>query len=135
MIFHLIIKRRESMLVNINNLILLTFFHVLFDEFSDFLHNEYDFSFFEFVNSISSRVFFQFNVIEAHSRFELVISEKRKYLRSDRNECICKTEKRLLVRYRTGSRASSSSARVSLESSCPGYPVTVELNSRHQLLQ
>jgi hypothetical protein len=48
---------------------------------------------------------------------------------------ICKTGKRLLVRYRTGSRASSSSARVSLESPCPGYSITVKLNSRHQLLQ
>jgi hypothetical protein len=49
---------------------------------------------------------------------------------------ICKTGKRLLMRYRTGSRASSSSARLSLESSCPGYLVTVitvKLNSRYQL--
>jgi hypothetical protein len=40
------------MFINISSLILLTFFHMLFSEFSDILHCEDDFSFFEFVNSI-----------------------------------------------------------------------------------
>ncbi len=58
-----------------------------------------------------------------------------KSTRAKRLSFICKTGKRLLMRYRIGSRASSSSARVSLESSCFGYSITVKLNSRHQLLQ
>jgi hypothetical protein len=73
----------------------------------------------------------QSNTLRKKSRSDL--KKTRKSRTSTMN--ICKTGKRLLVRYRTGSRVSSSSARVSLESSCPGYSVTVELNSRHQLLQ
>jgi hypothetical protein len=56
---------------------------MLFSEFSDILHNEDDCSFSEFVDSISDCVFVKFNVIEAHSRFEFVVDEKRKHLSDD----------------------------------------------------
>jgi hypothetical protein len=48
-------------------------------------------------------------------------------------QSLYETGKRLLMRYRTGSRVSSWSARLSLESLCPGYSITVKFNSRHQL--
>ncbi len=88
MIFYLIIWRRDSMSVNINNVILLTFFHMLFSKFSNILHNENDCSSSEFVDSIFDCVFFKFNMIEAHSRFELVIDKKRRHLNDDWNESI-----------------------------------------------
>jgi hypothetical protein len=71
------------MFVNISNLILLTFFHMLFSEFSDILHNEDDFSFSESVDSIFDCVFFKFNMMKAHSRFELVVDKKRRHLSDD----------------------------------------------------
>ncbi len=71
------------MSVNISSMTLLTFFHVLFSEFSDILHNEDDFSFSEFVDSFFNRVFFKLNMIEAYSRFELVIDKKRRHSNDD----------------------------------------------------
>jgi hypothetical protein len=77
------------------------------------------------------------NQLQMHARYRMRVESMSLMIRRecDKITHICKTGKRLLVRYRTGSRVSSSSARVSLESSCPGYSITVELNSRHQLLQ
>ncbi len=71
------------MSVSISIVILLIFFHMLFSEFSDILHNEDDCSFSESVDSISDCVFFKFNVIEAHSRFEFVVNKKREHLSDD----------------------------------------------------
>jgi hypothetical protein len=68
------------MSVSINNLILLTFFHMLFSEFSDILHSEDDFSSSEFVDSIFCRVFVEFHLIKTHSRFKLIISKKRRHV-------------------------------------------------------
>ncbi len=79
MIFYFVIWNRCFMLININNLILLTFFHLFCSEFSDILYNEDDFSFSEFVDSISDCVFFKFKMIEAYSRLEFVISKKWKH--------------------------------------------------------
>jgi hypothetical protein len=61
---------------------------MLFSEFSNILHNEDDFSFFEFVDSISDCVFFKFDMIEAHSRLELVVNKKWKNLSDSWNESI-----------------------------------------------
>ncbi len=88
LILYSIIWRREFMLVSINDLTLLTFFHMLFDEFSDIFHSEYDFSFSESIDSISNRVFFKLNVIEAHSWFEFVVDKKRRHMSDDWNESI-----------------------------------------------
>ncbi len=88
MILYLIIWRRDSMSINICELTLLIFFHMLFSEFSDVLHCEDDFPFLESVNSISSRVFIKFNFVEAHSWFKLIISEKRKHSSDDWNKSI-----------------------------------------------
>jgi hypothetical protein len=71
------------MSVNISSVILLTFFHMLFSEFSVILHSEDDCSFSKSVDSISDCVFFKFNMIEAHSRFEFVVDKKRKHSSDD----------------------------------------------------
>jgi hypothetical protein len=56
---------------------------MFFSEFSDVLHNEDDFSSSELIDLIFDRVFFEFNMIEAHSRFELVIDKKEEHLCDD----------------------------------------------------
>ncbi len=76
------------MSVSINNLILSIFFHMLFSEFSDILHNEDDFFFSEFVDSILCRVFVEFHLIKAHSRFKLIISKKREHVSCCRHRSI-----------------------------------------------
>jgi hypothetical protein len=76
------------MSVSINNLTLLTFFHMLFSEFSDIFHSRDDFSFSESVDSFSCRAFFEFHLIEAHSRFKFIISKKRRHVSDCRNKSI-----------------------------------------------
>jgi hypothetical protein len=88
LIFYLIIWREDFMFININNLTLRTFFHMFFSEFSNILHSEDEFSFSEFVDSISCSVFIEFHSIEAHSRFKFIINKKRKHLNDNWNESI-----------------------------------------------
>ncbi len=76
------------MFVSISNLILLIFFHMLFSEFSDILRSKDDFFFSESVDSIFCRVFVEFYLIKAHSRFKLIISKKRKHVSCCRNRSI-----------------------------------------------
>jgi hypothetical protein len=61
---------------------------MLFSEFSDILHNKDDFSSSEFIDSIFDCVFFKFNMIEAHSRFEFVVNKKWEHLSNYWNESI-----------------------------------------------
>jgi hypothetical protein len=55
------------MSVSINNLTLLTFFHVFFSKFSDILHNEDDIFIFESMNSFFNCIFFELNKIKIHA--------------------------------------------------------------------
>jgi hypothetical protein len=61
---------------------------MLFSEFSNILHSEDDFFFYESVDSISDCVFFEFDTIEAHWRLEFVVSKRWKHLSDCWNESI-----------------------------------------------
>jgi hypothetical protein len=65
------------------NLIMLIFFHMRLDEFSNFFHDENDFFIFDFLHSFSNRIFVKLNEIKTHSWLEIVISEKWEYLCCD----------------------------------------------------
>jgi uncharacterized membrane protein YbhN (UPF0104 family) len=88
LIVNLVIWCYWSMFISMSNLILLTFFYVLFNKFSNIFHYLYDLFFCRSLNSFSSNNVFWWWKIKTHSRFEFVISQKRWYLSKCKNECI-----------------------------------------------
>jgi hypothetical protein len=89
LISHLIIKCYDLIFVNVRDLILLTFFHMSFDEISDSFYNWNNFSISKSLYLFSNRVFIKLRLeMKAYSWFKIIVNKKQEHLRDNQNRSI-----------------------------------------------